>query len=478
MTNNGMGVAGVAGGFGGEPGTRVLILGVGDNKPSSSALDDAIIYAADNGARVITMSLTVAGSAAIDTAIDYAHDRKGVFIDCAAGNNGPAVGYPANHSKVVAVSSTDHTDGRSLFSNQGPEVELAAPGEEIWSTRINDSYGKGDGTSYASPQVAGAAALLLACSPDLTNDDVRALLQSSSEDLGPVGKDDEYGYGRLDTLEALKAAGCDVEPAVEYVYAAKIICGVKKDAQDIRLVPGIYGTAINVLNTSQAGVSFRKTLALTYPPEGQRPGKVIPLGEHSLEPDHALEVDCDDVRRIAFPAGFPSGYVKGFVVLRGEGSLDVTAVYTAAPLDRGWMGRDPWARPPFYSSVSVDVETVPERRRGPKPEDQRQADLIPVPDPRPGVGFCRLKDGGLLVTVKNQGSAPAQASTVEVDFGSYGQFSKQAPTLAPNASTDLLFTIPRGCYNPDCDFKIRVDALDEVPESSEGNNDVTGVCIG
>ena len=205
-TDNAVGVAGVGGGFGGTPGLKIMAIGVGDNFPDGSILDDAIIYAADNGADVITLSLSVGSSLAIDDALDYAANTMGVFINNASGNNGPAVSYPATDTNVVAVGATGPADIVSVFSNTGPEVELSAPGEEIWSTQNNNTYDEGDGTSYASPQVAAVAGLILSCDNTLTNSEVRNILTSTSVDLGNPGRDELYGFGRLDAKAALDAA--------------------------------------------------------------------------------------------------------------------------------------------------------------------------------------------------------------------------------------------------------------------------------
>lgn len=238
-TNNTTGVAGVAGGWKGQAGVKLMAVGVGDNSPDSAALDDAIIYAADNGARVITMSLTILSNAAVDSALDYAYNTKGVFINNAAGNgNGSPVSYPANNPNVVAVSSTNQTDNLSGFSNLGPEIELAAPGEQIWSTRLNNTYGQGPGTSYASPQVAGTAGLVLSCKPSLTNKQVRKILQTSATDLGAAGRDNSFGFGRLDALAALEEAGCK-EGAFPYWY--------------IGLALGFTNTEIDSLDTLGTG---------------------------------------------------------------------------------------------------------------------------------------------------------------------------------------------------------------------------------
>lgn len=109
-TNNGEGTAGVAGGWGNTSGAKMLIEGVGDYAPDGSILDDAILYAASKGVKVITMSLSVAQTTAIDNALATAYNTYGCFIDCAAGNNGGAVSYPATNQYVAAVSATDQND--------------------------------------------------------------------------------------------------------------------------------------------------------------------------------------------------------------------------------------------------------------------------------------------------------------------------------------------------------------------------------
>jgi hypothetical protein len=249
-----------------------------------------------------------------------------------------------------------------------------------------------------------------------------------------------------------------------FEYAAKIVCGIQKDPDEMRLARGLYATTINVHNPNDEPVKLFKKLALTFPPGGQRPGEIMPIAEDVLKPDQALAVDCEDIRRRLFPNGFPAGYIEGFVVIQSPASLDVTAVYTTAALDED--GR-------AMTHSSIDVERVAERRKG---GEEALPDLIPVPDPQ--FGFCRGKDGNLLVTVKNQGPGPAPASTTMVDFFQHGQVSQPTPPLAPGASTDLLFPIPAGCFSPDCSFRITVDSTNVVTETNEGNNTADGICIG
>jgi hypothetical protein len=123
---------------------------------------------------------------------------------------------------------------------------------------------------------------------------------------------------------------------VLYEYAAKFICGVQKDREDLRLTPGVYGTEINVHNPNDHTVRFRKKLALTFPPGEQRPGEILRFPEEDyLRPDQALAVDCNHVRAKLFGGSFPApGYITGFIVIESTASLDVTAVYTTAALNR------------------------------------------------------------------------------------------------------------------------------------------------
>jgi hypothetical protein len=255
---------------------------------------------------------------------------------------------------------------------------------------------------------------------------------------------------------------------VLYEYAAKFICGVQKDREDLRLTPGVYGTEINVHNPNDHTVRFRKKLALTFPPGEQRPGEILRFPEEDyLRPDQALAVDCNHVRAKLFGGSFPApGYITGFIVIESTASLDVTAVYTTAALDEQGQVID---------QRGIDVEQIHERQKPGQPE---LPDLIPVPDETGS--FCNQEDGALLVTVKNQGTAPAGPSTTQVDFFKYGQISLPTPPLGAGQVTSppLAFPIPPGCFDKDCEFRITVDLNNDVAESNEANNTADGVCTG
>jgi subtilisin family serine protease len=206
-TNNGIGIAGTAGGgFGNGDGCRMLIGGVGGFGPLGSVLDDAILYSADNGARVITMSLTVGTSSAIDMAVDYARNTADVYVDCAAGNSGSFVSYPANNPNVTAIGSTNRNDGVSSFSGRGPEVWVVAPGESVLGCDLGNAYTTSSGTSFAAPHVAGVAALLISVLPGLTPDEIDQILKDTAEDLGTPGFDIAAGWGRVNAFTAVELA--------------------------------------------------------------------------------------------------------------------------------------------------------------------------------------------------------------------------------------------------------------------------------
>jgi subtilisin len=174
-----------------------------DNNGSGSWSDVAagIEYVADQGWDVGSMSLGgSSGSQTVKDACTYAYD-KGVLLVGAAGNDGPCsdcVGYPAAYSEVMAVSSTDSDDSLSDFSSTGPEVEIAAPGGDVYSTIIG-SYDTFSGTSMATPHVAGAGGHLM--SNGYTNVEARDRLKSTAEDIGLSSN--ESGAGLLDAAAAL-----------------------------------------------------------------------------------------------------------------------------------------------------------------------------------------------------------------------------------------------------------------------------------
>ena len=201
-TNNGVGIAGVA------PKVRVMAVGVFAPPGYGTFADEieAILYAVDEGAKVINLSLgSNAYSRGEQMAVEYAV-RHGVVVAAAAGNDGRELyHWPAAHEAAIAVAATTATDGHAGFSNLGDFVDVAAPGVSVWSLRAGGGYLPLSGTSMATPHVAGLVGLILARNPTLAPAEVRAILENTATDLGAPGWDKAYGYGRVDALAALQA---------------------------------------------------------------------------------------------------------------------------------------------------------------------------------------------------------------------------------------------------------------------------------
>jgi thermitase len=212
VSNNCKGVAGVSWG------ARIMPVKVLNAFGNGSFLGVAggIRFAANSGARVINMSLggpshpddPITHADILRDAVDYAAGL-GVVLVAAAGNNGDHVYFPGAYPNVIAVASTGLTDQRSPFSNQGPEVDLAAPGEDIVSTGLlanGESLVTESGTSFSAPFVSGAAAMLLSIPGNNFSSDVIRQLETTARDLGTGGPDNAYGNGLLQVDAALKLA--------------------------------------------------------------------------------------------------------------------------------------------------------------------------------------------------------------------------------------------------------------------------------
>lgn len=205
--NNGIGISGEA------PGVKLMavrVLGGVAGSGYSSDISDGIIYAADNGANVINMSLGGTGKSLTEyNAVKYAWDHN-VFIAAAAGNDGDTtnpLNYPAAYVFAMSVGATDSADNIASFSTHNEFVEISAPGVNILSTVPDDTYEGGwSGTSMATPHVAGLAALLFSMYGGIDNWQVRYMLQKGVIDRGAAGWDQYYGYGRADCAQLLATA--------------------------------------------------------------------------------------------------------------------------------------------------------------------------------------------------------------------------------------------------------------------------------
>ena len=187
-----------------------------------------VIWAADNGARVINLSLgSTADNTTLKNAIDYAF-KKGCALFAATGNDGnSAISYPARYANVIAVGATSDGINRAPASSYGPGMGVVAYGA-YYTTNASGSYSTVGGTSYASPQAAGLASLIWAVNPTLTNEQVYDLIQSGARNSAKYN--DTVGYGTMDMGKTLEIAlresnphAADVTPPVLTLKGAQVM---------------------------------------------------------------------------------------------------------------------------------------------------------------------------------------------------------------------------------------------------------------
>jgi subtilisin family serine protease len=217
-TNNGVGIAGV------DWHCKLMPVKVLDSTGWGlySWWAKGLQYAADNGAKVISMSMGGTGTnATLKAAVDYAYGLNCVICVSMGNDNSNTVYYPAAYSNVIAVGAVDTDDTRCVppdwqpfgmqngGSNYGSHIDVVAPGNWIYSTVWNNNYQYWAGTSMAAPYVSGLAALLFAQLSMLTNVQIYHIITSTADDQ--VGKPSEdtpgwdqyYGYGRINAERAL-----------------------------------------------------------------------------------------------------------------------------------------------------------------------------------------------------------------------------------------------------------------------------------
>ncbi len=201
--NNAIGVAGV------NWGVHILAMRCtsAGGSGTESQLASCLNWATDHGVQLASMSLQYyTGSQTLLDAVNYAH-AHGVLMIAATGNGrGRLVAFPARWPNVMAVGATTASDTLYSSSNFGPEIDVTAPGANVYSLWRNSGYQPFTGTSMATPHVSGLASLLRGFNPALSNDEVVNLIRDTSDDLGPAGWDESFGSGRINAFRALRGA--------------------------------------------------------------------------------------------------------------------------------------------------------------------------------------------------------------------------------------------------------------------------------
>ncbi|AFA49314.1 S8 family serine peptidase [Acetobacterium woodii] len=205
--NNGIGISGIAG----SANIMIAPYRVGSKSLYTAYICAALIDAADRSdIKIINMSY---GGYTYDpleaTAINYAKDHGKILV-AASGNEGDPsdleaglLSYPASYDGVISVAATTSSNQRASFSQYNNMVDLAAPGEGIYTTSNSGSYLFMNGTSFSAPIVAGACGVLLAANENLSASEVENILERTATDLGTVGRDDYFGFGLIQLDQAL-----------------------------------------------------------------------------------------------------------------------------------------------------------------------------------------------------------------------------------------------------------------------------------
>lgn len=222
QANNRIGIAGAA------PNCVVMNLRAGTSMGYLEEDDvaAAIVYAIQNGARVINMSFgDIVVTPMLRDVIRFAHEHGVVLVASAGNSASSAPHYPSGFAETISVGAISENRNLANFSNFGSTIDLVAPGVAIWSTQRNGGYGTFAGTSASAPFVSAVAGLLLSHEPELTPAQVRSRLTSSAVDLGEPGWDARFGAGLVDAAAALQAQHTSIaailEPAMDAGFAAE-----------------------------------------------------------------------------------------------------------------------------------------------------------------------------------------------------------------------------------------------------------------
>ncbi len=204
--------------------SRIMSLKVLDSRGSGteSALAEAIIYAADNNAHIINMSLgTSEELEAVNEAAEYARKKETLLIAARGNNNSSGPFYPASYDNIISVAATDPDDDKASFSSYGSEeTDLAAPGTDIFSADLNDSYRHANGTSMSSPFVAGIAALAISYMErwniEWDVDKIKKLLYEACDDIN----NEALGHGRINASKLMNELDVfKIEAERTFVYS-------------------------------------------------------------------------------------------------------------------------------------------------------------------------------------------------------------------------------------------------------------------
>ncbi|GGD92557.1 hypothetical protein GCM10010911_58970 [Paenibacillus nasutitermitis] len=209
-----------------------------DGYGDEERLGEAILYAVKKGAKIVVLSVGLYRYSPYMKDIAMYAESKGVLLVAASGNDGKTLGakakvkYPAAYPSVLAVGGVSSEGQPEPRSNNGPEIDIAAPWS-VYTTAVGGGYTREEGTSMSAPQAAAAAALIWAVHPDFKPYQIREMLRQSAKDIGKKGVDEAAGYGllRIDRATSTTLKADAYEPNNSRDKAAVFPLGTKIAAE-------------------------------------------------------------------------------------------------------------------------------------------------------------------------------------------------------------------------------------------------------
>jgi thermitase len=357
VSNNGIGVAAPAWGC------PIMPVRVTDTNgyTSSYMMSQGLTWAADHGAKVANISFGMSSDQTVSNAAVYFQSKGGV-VTMAAGNLSTFDSSPDN-PYILRVSATDMNDVLASFSNTGNNIDLCAPGVNIYTTAKGGGYSIGTGTSASAPIVAAVAALVMSVNPSLTSGQIQTLLEDTADDLGAVGWDSSYGHGRVNAYKALVAAAGGVltnaDPIVSITapFSATIVSNtvaINVSASGSFPVSAVVcllngssvGTSSNVpatfsWNTTNYPNGLYTLQAIAYDTAGNAGTSAVV----SVTVQNSLPDTTAPTVSILAPAS--GGTVAGQVAVKATAGDNVGVVKTEWYLNSIWMSSSSSASPTF-----------------------------------------------------------------------------------------------------------------------------------
>ncbi|MBI5367281.1 MAG: S8 family serine peptidase [Planctomycetes bacterium] len=400
------------------PACKLLPVKVADREGNASIADLAtgITWAVNQGARILNLSLgSRVGARTLEAAVDYAWSRGALLVASVGNDNVNTCLYPAAYDKVLAVASTGPKGELGFVSNLCKEADLAAPGEQMFSTVPGGFYRPVTGTSVAAAVVSGAAALLLAKNPALTGRELFSLLKYSARPIPALaGASEIFRFGTLDLATALRRAAARPAPDVA---VTRVLCLPAAPLAGQAAVLEVEVENRGTRPATLAGLSAAFGAAALAPSPAAAAGFNLDLGDRATvrfpftagapgnypirvaAPPAAGETNrADNTRALTVTVGGPA--TRGLAIADlglSEPSLDTPTLVLSCTVRN--LGNQPAAGVQLRARVGADATT--DGRAGADPFAVASADLapgetrtftfpwaVPSPAPRDVVAFA------------------------------------------------------------------------------------------